>query len=87
MIADLYGAAYYGRISSVMSVFLSLTGTAAPVGAGLLYDHFGSYQLVVWLALIFALIAVGIVLLSKPEAQQRSEINVQPEVDEVVASA
>lgn len=51
MLVALYGPARYGRISSIMSVFLTLAGTVAPVGAGLFYDRFGDYQAVLWMAL------------------------------------
>jgi MFS family permease len=65
IIAERFGAASYGRISSVMSVFVSFAGTAAPIGAGLLYDHFGNYQPVLILALLFALVAVIIAALTR----------------------
>ena len=32
-----------------MVVFLTLAGTIAPVGAGALHDHFGSYGPMLWL--------------------------------------
>ena len=35
ILAELYGSSHYGRISSVMAVFLTLTSTAAPLGASL----------------------------------------------------
>jgi predicted MFS family arabinose efflux permease len=63
-----YGPSFYGRISSVMAVFLTLARTAAPVGAGLLYDHFGSYQPVLWGAVAISLISFGIALLVRPES-------------------
>ncbi len=70
MIAELFGAAHYGRISSVMAIFLTLAGTAAPVGAGLIYDHFGSYQPVLWLVIVLALGAMVIVIMSKPDVKK-----------------
>lgn len=47
LIADTYGAASYGAISGGMAIFIALTQAAAPLGAGLLHDFSGSYQLVV----------------------------------------
>ena len=44
IVADAYGTAIYGRISSTMVIFLTLTGTAAPFAAGVMYDLFGSYD-------------------------------------------
>ena len=69
-IADLFGASHYGRISSVMSIFLTIAGTIAPVGAGLLYDHFGNYDVVLWVATILGIFAVGVMFLSKPDVQE-----------------
>lgn len=68
ILADLYGPAHYGRISSVMALFLTLAGTIAPVGAGFLYDQFGSYQPVIWLILGISVISVGVMVFVKPEA-------------------
>lgn len=70
MIAELYGATHYGRISSVMSIFLTFAGTVAPVGAGLIYDRFGSYQPVVLIVIVLALLATGIIVFSKPDVRQ-----------------
>ncbi len=59
-----YGAAQFGRISSVMVVFLTLAGTIAPVGAGALYDHFGSYGPMLWLTTGIMLAAMLAMLLA-----------------------
>ena len=67
IIASLYGATHYGRISSVMAIFLTLAGTAAPVGAGLLYDQFGSYNPVLWLLVAMTLVSVAIIAIVKPD--------------------
>jgi MFS family permease len=65
IIAELYGISHYGRISSVMFVFLTLAGTAAPVGAGLLYDRFSSYEPVLWIVLLLAFAATAVMILSR----------------------
>ena len=59
LIVETYGAAHYGRISSVMVMFLTWAATAAPIGTSLLQERFGSYQPV--LIILFAL-AIGAVL-------------------------
>lgn len=66
IIAEHYGILHYGRISSIMTLFLTLAGTAAPVGASLLYDHLGNYDLVVWLALGLALVATVVMFVARP---------------------
>lgn len=49
-----YGAANYGRISSVLAMGLTVTGVVAPFGAGVLYDIGGSYAPVLWIAVALA---------------------------------
>lgn len=74
IIAELFGAAHYGRISSVMAIFLTLAGTAAPVGAGILYDYFGNYQPVLWIVVILGVIAAGIMLVSKLDVSSQKSL-------------
>lgn len=71
IIAELFGSAHYGRISSVMALFLTFSGTAAPVGASWLYDYFGNYQPVLWGVLLLALIAAGIMVVAKQDTDPR----------------
>ena len=63
IVADTYGAAYYGRISSSMVIFLTLTGTASPFAAGVLFDLFGSYNPMLILAAGFSLMSTGLIWL------------------------
>ena len=65
ILADWYGVSHYGRISSVMAMFLTFSGTAAPVGAGLLYDSFGSYQPMLWVILGLSGVSVLVMFLIK----------------------
>jgi MFS family permease len=69
ILAELFGSTHYGRISSVMAIFLTFAATAAPVGAGILYDHFGSYEPMLWIIFLLALAAVCIMLFAKPEVR------------------
>jgi MFS family permease len=48
LLADFYGPAHYGRISSVLSLFLTGSRALAPVGAGLLYTLHGGYGPALW---------------------------------------
>lgn len=68
ILADLYGSSHYGRISSVMTVFLTLARTAAPVGTGYLYDRFGGYDVVLWVILALSLCSVLVMAFVRPEA-------------------
>jgi MFS family permease len=68
ILAELYGTSHYGRISSVMAIFLTLTSTSAPLGASLIFDHFATYRPVLWIVLTLSLAATGIVFLAKSDA-------------------
>lgn len=67
VIGELFGASSYGRISSVMAIFITFAGTAAPVGAGLLYDYTGSYQVMLWGVVILAFVSAIVIALSRPD--------------------
>ncbi len=63
IVADTYGAAYYGRISSTMVIFLTLTGTTSPFAAGVMFDLFGSYKPTLILASGFSLLSIVLIWL------------------------
>jgi sugar phosphate permease len=71
IIAELFGASHYGRISSVMSLFLTAANTAAPVSAAALYEHFGTYQPVLLLTILLAMTATVLIVWAKPDLQKR----------------
>ena len=48
LLAERFGPARFGRISSVMVVFLTLAGTVAPVGASAIHALGGGYGPVLW---------------------------------------
>jgi MFS family permease len=66
MLAEYYGASHYARISSIMAIFLTITTTAAPVGASFLVDRIGIYQPLLILICCISLVATTIMLLMKP---------------------
>jgi predicted MFS family arabinose efflux permease len=67
ILAETFGATHYGRISSVMAIFLTLARTAAPVGAGILYDRSGGYGPVLWIGLLLAAGAAGVMVFARPD--------------------
>jgi MFS family permease len=67
MLAEYYGASHYARISSIMAIFLTVTTTAAPVGASFIFDRFGTYQPLLILICCISLIATTIMVFMKPE--------------------
>jgi MFS family permease len=60
MLAAYYGSSHFARISSIMAIFLTITSTAAPVGASFVYDRFGTYQPVLIVIFCLSVIASGI---------------------------
>lgn len=59
IIADYYGPAQYGRISSVMAMFNTFAITVAPVGAGLLYDGFDqSYEPILVILFVLSILSI-----------------------------
>lgn len=66
-----FGAMHYGRISSVMSMVLTLAWTFAPVGAGWLHDVTGSYDLLVWVMIGLSLASVGVLALLRQRPADR----------------
>ena len=63
IVADSYGTAFFGRISSAMVIFVTLARTTAPFAAGVIYDVFGTYDWMLILATAFSLVAVILIAL------------------------
>lgn len=63
LVAELFGRAHYGRISSVLALNVTLARSIAPVGAGLLYAVFNSYQPMLWMLAAISCSAALIILL------------------------
>jgi MFS family permease len=70
IVAEIFGSTHYGRISSIMSMFLTVAGTAAPVGAALIYDHFHSFDPVILMALLLALAGTGVIAVARPDRKK-----------------
>lgn len=61
IIADVYGATFYGRISSVMAIFLTFAGTIAPFGAGVIFDLFETYTPMLYLVTAFSILSIAMI--------------------------
>lgn len=62
ILAELYGVVNYGRINSIMAFIMMLVVTGAPIGTGLLYDWFGSYQPILWVLCFIGILSVLAIL-------------------------
>ena len=62
MVADAYGSGFYGRISSVMVIALTMARTTAPFAAGLIFDLFYSYRPVLVSAVGFSALSLCLIL-------------------------
>ena len=69
IVADTYGTVFYGRISSAMVIFLTLAQASAPFLAGLVFDGFGTYDLILILATAVSLVAVLLIALLPRRAE------------------
>jgi MFS family permease len=73
LLADLYGPAHYGKINSVLALFVTGSRALAPVSAGAVYDRVGSYGPVLWGLIVASALATAAVLLVHPtDADQDS---------------
>lgn len=63
IVADTYGGAIYGRISSAMVIFVMLAQTSAPFAAGVIFDIFGAYDWMLILATACSSAAVILIFL------------------------
>jgi len=73
-LANEYGASHYGRISSVMSIFITIAITIAPVGTSALFDYFKSYTPVLWSILIVFGVTLALTWLIRPEPAEQPTI-------------
>lgn len=73
LLADMYGAVYFGSISEIQTLVITVANSLAPVGMGVLYMVTGSYQQVLWTLMVVSVAAVVAVLLMRDE-QQDGEI-------------
>lgn len=77
LVAELYGATYYGRIASIMGLFITAARGLGPVGAGLAFDFLGNYTLVLWLLVIIS--AIGAATVTLVQAPAKTPLDKQPD--------
>lgn len=69
LVAEFYGPAHYGSISSILALCTTGARAIAPVGAGLLYTGTNSYTPVLWLLVVMSALASVAALRAKPAFQ------------------
>lgn len=67
ILADTYGAGNYGRISSIMALPLTISGTIAPVFASIMYDFFGNYDVLLIIAVLLSVVATVVAVSNTPQ--------------------
>lgn len=72
IVADTYGATFYGRISSSMVIFLTLAGAISPFAAGVMFDLFGSYSPMLIMVSGFSLVSIALIWLLPKQALEGS---------------
>jgi MFS family permease len=72
LVAEFYGPASYGSISGLLAFFLTGARGLGPVGAGILYDSTGGYDVLLWgLTVASAVAAVAVLLAERSAAELR----------------
>ena len=66
MIGNYYGAAAFGPVTGIMSVFISLSGALSPYLGGLVYDQLGSYSQAFATLILCALAGVLAIVAARP---------------------
>jgi len=74
--AEYYGPANYGAISGLIAFFLTGARALAPVGAGLIYDAAGGYEIVFWSLVVLSAISAVAVLLAERSASRLGLLSV-----------
>jgi len=69
LIADVYGPAHFGQISSVVALASMLARALGPLGVSLLYDHAGGYPAALVALVATALLGVAALLLADRQTQ------------------
>jgi cyanate permease len=79
LIAHLYGPSQYASIAGVLQFSLSIALALAPVGAGVAYDYFGSYEPVFWgLTVLSALSVVAVLPAHRPLPKTAEPLQSEP---------
>ncbi|MEM9955082.1 MAG: MFS transporter [Chloroflexota bacterium] len=71
ILADTFGSANYGRISSLMALPLTISGTTAPFIAGVIYDRFQNYDVLILLAIVLSIIACVVIIFSTTSVKKK----------------
>jgi MFS family permease len=79
LLAHLYGPSQYASIAGVLQFSLSIALALAPVGAGVAYDYFGSYEPVFWgLTALSALSVVAVLPAHRPLPKTAEPLQSEP---------
>ncbi|MBI2760325.1 MAG: MFS transporter [Chloroflexi bacterium] len=76
LVAEFYGPAHFGSINGALGLFLTGARAAAPVGAGIVYDIAGSYDLVLWGLVVVSAISAVAVLMAEQSAARSGLVQV-----------
>lgn len=72
--ARYFGRAYLGSIRGSIASATVACSSLGPLFFGMMYDHFGGYQLVLWICTVVSLAGIGLIaLIRKPQAAVPAE--------------
>jgi cyanate permease len=70
LVAELFAANIYGRVSGAISLLVSLVGAFMPLVAGLLHERSGNYQSTLWLLVLLLALATVVIFAARPRPSQ-----------------
>jgi MFS family permease len=70
LVAEFYGPLFYGAISGIVAFFLTGARSLAPVGAGVLYQAAGGYDVLLWVLIAASSAAVAAIVLAERSAKR-----------------
>ena len=83
LIADFYGRANYGSISSVMALFATGARALRPIAVGVAFDTIGSYLPAFWTLAGISAIAAGAIVIAENKRPAPQTINQGLELEKV----
>lgn len=71
LVAEFYGPLFYGSISGILAFFLTGARSLAPVGAGVLYQAAGGYDVLLWVLVVASAVSAAAIVVAERSNARR----------------